>query len=112
MDLGGLWLVSAFEGSIGGQRFSGRGFDSYDATKKKFVGVWFDSMSTTPMVMEGTYNAATKTLTMVGEGPGMDGKPVKHRAVSVMPDDNTINFSMYMGDTNEPTFTILYKRKP
>ena len=52
-----------------------------------------------------------KTLTMTGEGPGMDGKPMKFKAVSVMPDDDTINFSMYMGDAPQAAFTIAYKRK-
>jgi predicted phage gp36 major capsid-like protein len=48
---------------------------------------------------------------MHGEGPGMDGKPTKYTIVSKMPDDNTMNFAMYMGDVKEPAFTILYKRK-
>jgi Protein of unknown function (DUF1579) len=111
MDLGGLWLVSHFEGSFGGMKFSGRGYDSYDAGKKKYVGVWFDSMTTTPMVMEGTLDPATKTMTMVGEGPGMDRKIVKHKTVSKMVDDDTMQFGMYVGDAKEPAFTILYKRK-
>jgi hypothetical protein len=111
MDLGGLWLASTVESEIFGAKFSGRGFDSYDAAKKKYVGLWIDSMSTSPMTMEGTYDKATKTLTMTGEGPGMDGKPTKYKGVSVMPDDDTINFTMYMGDVKEPAFTIVYKRK-
>ena len=41
----------------------------------------------------------------------MDGKPTNYKSVSEMPDDNTINFTMYIGDGKEPTFTILYKRK-
>jgi hypothetical protein len=68
-------------------------------------------MTASPMVMEGTYDKEKKTLTLTGEGPGMDGKPTKQKSVSEMPDDNTINFSMYMGDTKEPAFTIVYKRK-
>jgi hypothetical protein len=111
MELGGLWLVSHFEGEIGGQKFSGRGMDSYDAGKKKYVGLWVDSMSTTPMVMEGGYDARTKTLTMSGDGPGMDGKQTKFKAVSKMPDPDTIDFAMFMGDGKEPAFTIVYKRK-
>src|SRR5262245_39930554 len=111
MDLGGLWLVSQFEGSFGGMKFSGRGYDSYDADRKKYVGVRFDSMTTTPMVMAGTYDAAAKTMTMVGEAPGMDKKIVKHKAVSKMVDDNTMQFGMYVGDAKEPAFTILYKRR-
>jgi hypothetical protein len=111
MELGGLWLTSALEGDIGGMKFSGKGLDTYDPASKKYVAVWIDSMSTRPMTMEGTYDKATKTLTMIGDGPGPDGKPTKHKTVSVMPDDDTINFSMYMGDGKEPMFTIVYKRK-
>jgi hypothetical protein len=111
MDLGGLWLTSAFEGEFGGMKFSGRGLDTYDPAKKKFVAVWVDSMSTSPMVMEGTYDKEKKTLTLSGEGPGMDGKPTKYKSVSVMPDDDTINFSMYVADGPQPAFTITYKRK-
>lgn len=111
MDLGGLWLASTFEGSMMGEKFSGRGFDTYDAGKKKYVGVWFDSMSTTPMTMEGTFDAAKKTMTMIGEAPGQDGKMTKHKMVTTMPDDNTINFAMFMADGTDPMFTIVYKRK-
>jgi hypothetical protein len=111
MDLGGLWLLSTFEGEFGGQKFFGRGADSYDAGKKKFVSVWIDSMSTTPMLMEGDYDKAKKTLTLVGDAPGPDGKMHKHKSVSEMPDDDTINFAMYVGDSAEPAFQIVYKRK-
>lgn len=31
--------------------------------------------------------------------------------VSEMKDDDTVLFSMYMGEGKEPMFTILYKRK-
>ncbi len=111
MDLGGLWLACTFESTMGGAKFSGRSFDSYDAGKKKYVGVWVDSMSTSPMMIEGDYDAAKKTMTTIGIAPGMDGKPQKHKMVTVMPDDNTINFAMYVGDGKDPMFTIVYKRK-
>jgi len=111
MELGGLWLVGSLESELFGEKFTGKSLDTYDAAKKKYVGVWVDSMGTMPMVLEGTFDKATKTLTMSGDGPGMDGKPTKYKSVSVMPDDNTINFSMYIGDVKEPTFTIVYKRK-
>ena len=29
----------------------------------------------------------------------------------LMPDDDTVNFSMFLGDVKEPMFTIAYKRK-
>jgi hypothetical protein len=111
MDLGGLWLTGTMQCELFGSKFQGKSLDSYDAAKKKFVGVWVDSMSTSPMLMEGTYDKEKKELTMVGEGPGMDGKLTKHKAVSAMPDNDTINFSMYMGDGKEPAFTVVYKRK-
>jgi hypothetical protein len=111
MVLDGMWLESTLESDIFGMKFYGKGLDSYDAKKKKYVSTWFDSMSASPMVMEGTYDKEKKTLTLEGEGPGMDGKLTKQKSISVMPDDDTINFSMYMGDGKEPAFTIVYKRK-
>src|SRR5438132_4516491 len=64
MGVGGMWLVGDFEGDFGGQKFQGKGLDSYDAAKKKYVSVWVDSMGSSPMVMEGTYDKDGKVLTM------------------------------------------------
>jgi hypothetical protein len=111
MELGGLWLVGTLKSDLGGQKFSGKSLDTYDAKKKKYIGYWFDSMSTTPMAMEGTYDKEKKAMTMIGEGPGMDGKPVKWKSVSKMPDDDTIHMRMYVGDAKAPMFTVIYKRK-
>ena len=111
MELGGLWLVGSLESDLGGQKFYGKSLDTYDAKKKKYVGVWFDSMSTQPMLMEGTFDKENKTMTMTGEGPGMDGKPVRHKIVTEWKDEDTIHFGMYVGDAKEPGFTIIYKRK-
>jgi hypothetical protein len=111
MELGDLWLVSSLESELMGSKFTAKGLDSYDANKKKYVSVFCHSMSSSPMVMEGTYDKEKKTLTLQGEAAGLDGKLEKHKSVSVMPDNDTINFSMYMGDAKEPMFTIEYKRK-
>jgi hypothetical protein len=111
MEVGGLWLVSTYDGEMAGAKFYGHGLDSYDPGKKKFVSVWVDNMVTSPMTMEGTYDKAKKTMTMSGEGPGMDGKPTMYKSESEMPNDNTINFRMYVGGGKEPAFTIVYKRK-
>jgi hypothetical protein len=111
MELGDLWLVGSMVSDFGGQKFSGKSLDTYDAGKKKYIGIWCDSMSTSPMMMEGSYDPAKKTLTMIGEGPGMDGKPTKWRSVSEMPDKDTIQMSMYVGDGKDPMFTVTYKRK-
>ena len=111
MELGGLWLGAALECDLFGEKFQGKSLSTYDANKKKYVEIWVDSMSTQPMTLEGTYDKDKKTLTMAGEGPGMDGKPTKYKSVSTYTDDNTINFSMYMGDGKEPAFTLVYTRK-
>jgi hypothetical protein len=111
MEVGGMWLVSNLESDLFGQKFHGKGLDSYDTGKKKYTSVWIDSMSGSPMTMEGTFDKEKKTMTLAGEGPGMDGKPTKFRSVSQMPDNDTINFSMYMGDGKEPSFTVVYKRR-
>jgi hypothetical protein len=110
MEVGGLWLTSNFEGDFGGMKFHGKGFDSYDAGKKKFVSVWVDNMITTPMFMEGTYDKEKKTLTMTGDGPSPAGT-VKFRSVTTFKDEDNIVFDMYMGDGKDPGFTIVYKRK-
>ena len=111
MGLGGMWLVGDLESELLGSKFYGKGMDSYDAASKKYVSYWFDSMGSRPVSMEGTYDKDKKTLTMTGDGPGMDGKLQKYKSTSEMPDDNTTNFTMWMGDGKDPAFTIVYKRK-
>ena len=112
MELGGLWLHGSMNCDFGGgMSFQGKGMDTYDAKKQKYVSLWFDSMSTTPMTLEGSYDKDKKTLTMIGDGPGLDGKPAKWKSVSTYPDADTVNFSMFVGDGKDPMFTIVYKRK-
>lgn len=114
MELGGLWLVGEFNADFGGAKFSGRGLDTYDAAKKKYVSVWVDSWSTTPLILEGNYDSTGKTLTMTGEGPGPDGKLTKFKAVTTHKDANSFDWSMSaMGaDGKEnPMLSMTYRRK-
>jgi hypothetical protein len=111
MECGGLWLVTNFEGDFGGMKFQGKGLDSYDPAKKKYVAVWVDSMTTAPMFLEGTYDEKAKTLTMTGEGPGPDGKPTKYKMVTKYKDKDHHDFQMFMGDVETPMMTIAYTRK-
>jgi len=113
MDVGGLWLVSDFQGEFGGQKFQGKGLDSYDAAKKKYVGVWVDSMSTYPMVSEGEYDKDGKVLKMTGEGPGPDGKLAKYKTTTEHKDKDTMIFTMYSvgaDGKDQPMMSITYKR--
>lgn len=114
MDLGGLWLISDFQGEFGGMKFSGKGLDGYDPARKKYVGVWVDSMITSPLVTEGTYDKDGKVLTMTGEGPGPDGKPMKMRMTTEHKDKDTMLFTMYgpgPDDKEAAMFSITYKRR-
>jgi hypothetical protein len=113
-ECGGLWMITDFQGEMGGQKFQGRGLDGYDPGKKKYVSVWVDSYSTQPMLLEGTLNKEKKTLTMTGEGPGPDGKPVKYKNETVLTDNDHETFSMYLVDADgkeNKMLTIEYTRK-
>ena len=114
MECGDLWMVTDFQGEFGGMKFQGRGLDSYDAAKKKYISVWVDSFSTQPMIFEGTMNKEKKTQTMIGEGPGPDGKPVKYKSETTFTDDDHHTFVMSMVDADgkdNKMMTIEYTRK-
>lgn len=111
MELGGFWLVGAMESELFGAKFSGRSLESYNPAKKKYVSVWVDSMSAAPVTTEGTYDTEKKAFVMAGEGPGRDGSATKYRSVTKMPDKDTLEMTMYIGDVKEPAFTVTYKRK-
>jgi hypothetical protein len=109
--VGGLWLVSDFKGDMMGAPFEGHAVAGYDSNKKKYVGTWIDTMSVGKYDTEGTYDAATKTMTERIEGPGMDGKPAKWKAVTEWKDADTRVFSMYDDGKESPSMRITYKRK-
>jgi hypothetical protein len=109
--LGDMWLESSFEADIFGNKFTGKGLDTYDPVKKKYVSVWADCVNTFPMIMEGDYDKEKKTLTLTGEGRGPDGKLQKHKSITEMKDENTMLFTMYVDDAKEPIFTISYTRR-
>lgn len=114
MELGGLWLTTDFQGEIEGAKFTGRGFDGYDAQKKKYVGIWVDSMATLPVISEGTFDKDGKVLTMVGEGPGPDGKPMKYKMTTVYKDKDTMHWTMFgpgADGKDAEMFSITYKRR-
>jgi hypothetical protein len=114
VDLGGLWLVSEFKGEFAGMEFSGRGLDSYDPVKKKYVGIWVDSMTTSPMITEGNYDDSGNILTMTGEGPGMDGQPTDYKLTTERKDKDTLLWTMWgegPDGQEEAQFTITYKRR-
>jgi hypothetical protein len=104
--LGGLWVLSKFDGEFGGMKFQGRGQYGYDPIKKKYVGTWIDSMSTILSTLEGEYDAKTKTLTFVGDGydPNLKAK-FTQKMVTVAKDDGTRVFTLYMKYAGQPAET-------
>jgi hypothetical protein len=95
--LGGMWLLSHFQGEFMGGEFHGRGQFGYDPLKKKYVGTWVDSISPFLFTMEGDYDEATKTLTMIMNGTSaMTGQPETAKNVTRYVDDDTKIFEMYM----------------
>ncbi len=113
MILGGMWLESDFEGDFAGQKFSGRGLDSYDAGKQEYVSVWVDSMTGYPTVFRGNYDKTGKILTMTGESMDPAGNSVKMKSVSTTVDNDHMNYKMYMvvGDTESEMVSIKYTRQ-
>lgn len=110
----GLWMSSSFEGDFGGLPFQGRGLDSFDQNKKKYVGVWVDSMITAPMQSEGTYDKEKDQLVMVGDSVGPDGKVHKHKMVTKFTDKDHFQFTMSLIDKEGKEnlmMTISYTRK-
>jgi hypothetical protein len=96
MGCGGLCLISDFKSTMMGQPFHGHGTTTWDPAMKKYVGTWTDSMSQGISIGETSYDAVTKTATGFMEGPGMDGKRVKSKAVVQYKDANTRVMTMYM----------------
>ncbi|MBI1899569.1 MAG: DUF1579 domain-containing protein [Planctomycetia bacterium] len=114
MQLGGLWLVGDFEADFGGMKFSGKGLDSFDPAKKKYISIWVDSMGSSPLIIEGTYDKEGKVLTMAGEGPGPDGKPTKYKTTTENKDKDTIFWTMVTAGADGKEgemMSITYKRR-
>lgn len=96
--VGGMWLLSEFKGTFGGQEFTGKGQFGYDPSSKKYVGTWIDSMSPYMMKMEGTYDASSRTLTFLAESINpQTGQPMKAKMETKYTSDDERIMTMYMG---------------
>jgi hypothetical protein len=94
---GGRSFETNYEGSYGGQTFTGRGYTGFDNLKGKFYTTWMDSMSTSLWLALGTYDAKTRSYTFTGD---MDdamkpGTIVKIREVIRIVDDKHYVFEWY-----------------
>lgn len=112
MACNGMWLESDFTGDFGGQKFVGKGMDSYDASRELYTATWVDSMSGSPLMMTGKKDATGKVLTMTGE-QAIPGGAMKFKAVTTTVSDDKFTFTMYMADggTESEMMTITYVRR-
>lgn len=97
--LGGRYLRSHFDGSMGGMPAQGLEIIGYDLFKKMYTTFWIDSWSTTFMITAGTLDAAGRVLTETGEFPDAmtDGRTMqKVRNVTTFMSDGSYKFEMYM----------------
>jgi hypothetical protein len=101
--IGGMWIVSDFEGDMFGQPFSGHSTMGYDMESKKYFAQWMDSMSPYAATMSGAYDAEKKTMTMnsVSVDPET-GKKVKGKSVVVYKDAKTRLMTMYNENPETP----------
>ena len=113
--MGGMWLVSRFEGEMAGMEFAGAGTFGYDPVEKKYVGTWADSMSPHLMIIKGDYDADTKTMTSTGEGRDpATGDMYLAKLVSRYLNDGTRTFEMHMRGPDgkfSKMMEIKYKRR-
>lgn len=101
--LGKMWLMSEYEGDMGGQKFAGRSAIGYDPVKKKYYGGWVDTMSPFMMKMEGDYDEASNTLTMNGESTSaMTGKPEKFKLVTKWDGKDKKTFEIHSLSGDDP----------
>jgi hypothetical protein len=113
--IGGMWLVSRFEGEMMGMPFSGAGTFGYDPVEKKYVGTWVDSMSPHMLTIKGDYDSATKTMTEMAEGRDpMTGQITTSKLISRQVDDDTRTFEFYAPGADgqfQKMMEIEYKRR-
>lgn len=96
VKMNGLYQVSDFSSTMGGQPMSGMGIMGFDKMKKKFVLSWIDNVGSGIVRMEGTYDEATKTLHMKGKqsDPGLQAESDMRQEMN-FPDENTYIMTMY-----------------
>jgi hypothetical protein len=95
--LGKLWLLSTFDGEMGGVKFTGHMQLGYDPGKKKYVGTWIDSLNPHLQLMEGDYDEATKTFTLMSTGIDIySGKEKTTKNVTRYLDKDSKVFEMHM----------------
>ncbi|MFZ1613098.1 MAG: DUF1579 domain-containing protein [Holophaga sp.] len=93
---GGLWLQSEFKSDMMGMPFEGRGLFGYDPALGKHVGTWVDSMVYSLGNPTGTCKDDCKETICYFKGPGMDGKMVTYKEITVEHDADHRTMTMFI----------------
>lgn len=95
----GRYVVSHFEGTMGGMASKGLEVIGYDLLKNLYTTFWIDSWSTSFLFTSGKLDASGKVLTEFGMFPDVmtDGKTMqKVKNVTTFPADGRYTFEMFM----------------
>jgi hypothetical protein len=111
---GGMWLVTDFDGTMGGMPFNGHEVAGYDSVAKKYVLTWVDGWSSSASTGDGAFDAKTNTMTYKVNGrDDSSGKQMTWRDVDVWKDADNHEWAMYQpgADGKEHVFMkISYHR--
>jgi hypothetical protein len=114
LAVGGVWLVSDFEGEIGRHPLNGHAITGFDPQKSKYEGVWVDSAGRHITLVEGTYNSSKKTFQTTSLENDTNGKANAvtgvQRFVGTDTDFVTL-FSRGPDDKTSQSMTITYRRR-
>jgi hypothetical protein len=115
LAVGGAWLLSDFEGEMGGRPLIGHAITGFDPQKGKYVGVWVDSEGRHITLLEGIYDSSKKTFQMTSLEKDAKGKltPVTGVARFTDPDTEVVTlFSRGQDGKAVKSMTTTYRRRP
>ncbi len=106
--LGDLWVVSEFEGDMGGTKMQALQTIGYDPGQQRYVGTWIDSVMGHQWQYVGSVDESGKKLTLEATGPSMagDGSTALYRDAYefVAPDHMLVSSSVQQPDGQWLTF--------
>lgn len=114
LGVGGLWLLSDFDGEIGGHPFIGHAIVGFDPQKSKYVGVWVDSAGGHITLVDGVFDGSKKTFRTTSLESNAKGKVIAITGVQKFLDPNTEVLTLSGRGPDGKTsqrMTITYRRR-
>lgn len=92
--MGGRYLEEHYQGTYGGQPFTGIGLQGYDNVTKKYFGTWLDSGSTGMTMARGTMSGNTIQYQGVMSDP-VSGKELSYMMVTTITGNDSHKVEMW-----------------